>query len=142
MTIIRPTPSEETILLAATKIATSVQGDADEIAECFSEQIDGYELAKKLEEVCSWDITVDMIERLDYMHYEVEKLHNKILKQWIIDSDIKPPFENGTKITRGVIDGIYEHKPAHFLVKEYDCTDESSRLIIKFEDAVAVEAEI
>ena len=46
MNIVRPAPSKETILLAAYSVAVDVDGDAEEIAECYYNHIDGYELAK------------------------------------------------------------------------------------------------
>ena len=137
MIINRPTISKETILEAAKEIAIDVQGDAEDIAKCYYEHIDGYELAKRLENDCSWDIQVDMIDSLDCMHCVVEGKHNEVLKKWVVDSDIKPPFEDETEIKQGIIKGICEHRSAYFKVKETGCTNESRYLLIKFENAVA-----
>ena len=136
----RPSVSKETILTAARKIANRVNGDgcAEDIANCYHDYIDGYELAKKLENEHCWDIDMCMIDDLDCMHSEVDSAHGKILKQWVIDDNITPPFKNETKIKQGVIKGVYEYGSAIFKVKEYGCNVETRHLLIKFEDAVEV----
>jgi len=138
MNIVRPEVSKETILEAAKEVAIDVQGNADDIAECYHDHIDGYELAKKLENDCCWDISVDMIDSLDCMHSVVESKHDKILKQWIVDENIAPPFKNETEIKEGIIKGVCEYKPAYFMVKENGCDNPSRHLLIKFENAIAV----
>ena len=79
-----------------------------------------------------------MIDSLDCMHSNVEEEHEKVLKQWFIDENIQPPFDNETVIKQGVIKGVYEYGTATFKVKEDGCTDPSRYLLINFEDAIAV----
>ena len=137
MSITRPDPSDACVLAAAVKVAARVDGDADDIADSFELNDDGYELAKKLEDDHMWDITADMVSDLDEMGHHVETLYKKELAQWMIDDNIQPPFENGDKIKQGTIAGIYDHTPACFLVKANGCTNPNSHSIIKFEDAFA-----
>lgn len=143
MEIVRPEMSKDTMLIAALKIAKYMGGneeesDAEDIVDCYYEHIDGYELAKRLENDCHWDISVDMIDHLDSMDHYAREEHEKVLKKWVIDSKIEPPFENETKIKQGVIKGIYEHGAAKFLVKRNGCTDDGSFGIINFEDAISL----
>jgi hypothetical protein len=143
MQIVRPEISKDTILIAALKISRYIRGeneesDAEDIADCYYEHIDGYELAKRLENDCHWDISVDMIEHLDSMEHYVSEEHEIVLKKWVIDSKIEPPFENGTKVKQGVIAGIYEYGAAKFLVKRNGCTDDRSFGIINFEDVISL----
>ena len=138
MTIKRPEVLEETILEASKIVAKTVEGDAKEIAACYYSHIDGYELAKKLESQYSWGISVHMVEELDGIQYEVDAIHEKVCKQWFIDEDIKPPFENGTKIKEGVIDGVCQYGVAQYKVIEYGETVKDRYRIIKFENAVEV----
>ena len=132
----RPSVSKETILKASKVIAVNVNGDAHEIASCYYPHIDGYELAKNLENNYSWDISVNMIEDLDQIQWEVDSIHKQVCTQWVIDDDIKPPFDNGVKIKEGVIKGVYRHGAAMFMVTKYGETMEGRHQIIKFEDAV------
>ena len=55
--------------------------------------------------------------------------------QWEKECEIKTPLPVGTMTTRGEITGIYEHEAACYLIRENGETDESRRLIVRFEDA-------
>ena len=138
MTIKRPEVSKEIILEAAKITAEQVLGDAEEIADCYHSNIDGYELAKKLENSCSWDIDVSMIDALDEMQWRVDSIHKEICMKWVVDEDIKPPLENGTKIKEGVIDSVSEYDPAKYLVIEYGEKVKDRYRIVNFENAVAI----
>lgn len=138
MNIQRPKVSKETILKASEIIAKNVDGDAEEIANSYYPHIDGYELAKKLENNFYWDIDVYMIESLDQMQYEVDSIHKKACMQWVIDKGIEPQFENGTKIKEGIIKGVYKYDAAMYTVTEYGETIKGRHRIVKFENAIAI----
>jgi len=138
MNIQRPEVSKETILSASKIIASIVDGNAEEISNCYYPHINGYELAKGLESNYCWDIHVEMIEELDGIQYEVDSIHKKACIQWVIDEDIKPPLEIGTAITEGVIKGIYKHDAAMYTVIKHGETMENRHYIIKFENAIAI----
>jgi len=138
MNIERPEVSKETILSASKSIAVKLDGCAEEIAFCYYSHIDGYELAKKLEEKYDWIIDLQVIEELEELQWKVESIHKKVCMQWVIDSDIKPPLEIGTAIKEGIIKGIYDHGAAMYTVTKYGETMKNRHQIIKFENAVAV----
>ena len=134
----RPEISKETILKASEIIAGRVEGIASEIASCYHLYIDGYELAKKLESTYFWDVDFQVIEELENMHNEVESIHKKVCMQWVIDDQITPPLEIGTKIKQGVINGVYGHDAAMYKVTKYGETMKGRHQVIRFEDAVAI----
>ena len=138
MNIQRPKVSKETILSAAKIISQDMNGDAEDIADCYYHWIDGYELAKELENNHSWSIEASMIEELDNIQYEVDSLHKEVCMQWVVDEDIKPPLKIGTAIKGGIIKGIYQHDAAMYTVTKYGETMKNRHLIIKFENAIAV----
>jgi len=49
----------------------------------------------------------------------------------------QPPMPIGTMTTQGKITGIYEHDAACYQIRENGETNESRRLIVRFEDARA-----
>ncbi len=132
----RPTVTKEMILEAATKIAERIDGEAETIAEYYEHPMDGYQLAKELDRNAYWDLTMSDVEELDDMSGIVDSLLAKAEKQWFAENDIQPPLQIGSTIKQGVINGIYEHAPARYLVKETGCTQKGRFLIVKFEDAV------
>ena len=71
----RPKITKEMILEAAAKIAESLDGDADTIAEHYSHPMDGYQLARELDRYAYWDLTMSDVEELDGMSSIVDKLH-------------------------------------------------------------------
>ena len=132
----RPKVTKEMILDAATKVAERLDGDAETIAEYYEHPMDGYQLAKELDRHAYWDLTMSDVEELDGMSGIVNSLLANAEKQWFAENDIQPPLPIGSTITQGVIDGIYQHAPARYLVKETGDTQEGRFLIVKFEDAV------
>ncbi len=133
----RPTASKEIILAAAQIVATKINADAETIAQYFRPHMDGYELAKELDKWASWDTTRDEMEDLDEVGHLVDEAVREAEKAWFAENDIQPPLPVGARIKEGLITGIYDYTPASYLVKTDDCTDDSRRRIIRFEDAVA-----
>jgi hypothetical protein len=138
MIIKRPEISQLTIFKASELVANDINGDAQEIADCYHPHIGGYELAKKLESNYSWDIDFEVIEGLEELQWKVESIHKKACMQWVIDNNIKPPLKIGTQIKQGVIKGIYEYDAAMYTVTMHGETMNNRHQIIRFEDAIAI----
>lgn len=136
----RPKVTKEMIAEAAKKLAAENGWDADQaadVAKVYRSHIDGYELAKELESSCFWNITVMDVDALDGMDSEVREIHRAACLVWAREHDIQPPLPIGTMTTRGEITGIYEHDAACYLIRESGETNESRRLIVRFEEARA-----
>jgi hypothetical protein len=133
----RPKITKEMILEAATKIAHSIDGDAETIAACYSHPMDGYQLAKEIERRAYWDLAMADVEELDVMSSIVSELHRAAEKKWAEENNIQPPLPIGTRITRGVIDSVCSHSAARYRVKENGCTQDGRFLLVRFEDAKA-----
>lgn len=111
---------------------------ANDIAEAWRAGMDGYEIAKKLENDFGWgDLCLQDAEDLDSIDSVVRDAEEEARKAWVAEWDIKPPLPIGTAITRGVIASVSEHMSATYLVKERGCTVDGRHLVVKFEDAKA-----
>lgn len=114
--------------------------DPDVIATQYAFRMDGYELARALENFACEDIDREMMEELDGMDSICRSLVKEAEKAWFIEHNIQPPFPDGTPVTiprqniSGVIDGIYEYGVAQYKVRE-DGLEESNtrRMIVPFE---------
>jgi len=136
----RPKVTHEMVLAAAQNLALENKWDAvmaGELADVYESHMDGYELAKELESSYSWDISVMDVEALDYMDCEVRNIHRDACLSWVLETNIQPPLPIGTMTTRGEITGISTHDAASYLIRENGETNESRRLIVRFEDASA-----
>lgn len=134
----RPTITHEMKLVAAKQIAEKLNGDADTIAKAYHYPMDGYELARVLDRMYYWDLTMPDVEALDHMDSLVRAELDKAEKQWAEQEAIEPPLPIGTHIKEGVIVGVYDHMAARFMVKENGDETEGRFLLVKFEDAIAV----
>lgn len=114
---------------------TAIENAAADIVRHYSYPMDGYELALELNRY-GWDVSRDEMEELDAVDWHIRDALKEAEEQWFAASPMEPPFPIGAEITRGLITGIYEYGPARYLVKEPGKSD-SSRLIVKFEDARA-----
>ncbi len=101
--------------------------------------MNGYELAKILDDEYRYSPNHEMIQSLEEMDGHVDDLYKKELQAWVLEKDIQPPFSIGTQIKQGEIAGIYEYGVATYKVKKYGCTEEGTFRLIKFEDAQYVE---
>lgn len=136
----RPKISHEMIAQTVQKLAAENGWDADHAADVAKEYrpyMDGYELAKELESRHYWDISVMDVDALDCMDSEVREIHRAACAVWVKENDIQPPLPIGTMTTRGEITGIYEHNAAYYQIRENGETNDSRRLIVRFEDARA-----
>ncbi len=143
----RPKANEEIIRIAAGKIVTQfsklqTQGDEEycvqDIFDSYYYGMDGYELAKLLDDHCGWEIDVNTVNGLDDMEHEVRKILEEKEKEWAKEYNIQPTLEMNTKIKEGVIVGIDEYHAARYKVKAYDCIKDNRYLLIKFEDAIPI----
>lgn len=134
----RPKATREVILQAAAGVAGELgwsDDNADGIADAYIHcGPDGFAIAKELDRN-GYDLSAGDIEALDRMHWDVSSAVTKLEKAWVEENNIQPPLEIGTAINEGVITGIYEHKPAYYMVKEHGCNNDNRRLLVKFEDA-------
>ena len=135
----RPKITKEMVLEAAKGIAENIGGDAETIARHYRHPMDGYELARELDPYEGLDLTMQDVMELDNLSGIVSDLHRKAEKKWVEENNIQPPLPIGTRITQGVIDSVFEYSAATYRVKENGCTQKGRFLLIRFEDAVAVE---
>lgn len=132
----RPQINDEIKYTAALKLAKdnpelNEELSPEEIATIIVEiavdccSLDGYYLAKKLDEEYMWDIYAQSVEILDNYDHLVNAELKKVQKEWVKTNNIQPPFSIGTKVTFkwcyeehvGVIDKISEFDPAFYLIK-------------------------
>jgi len=132
----RPKADEKMILAACTVVAEKLSADAATIAQHYRRRMDGFELAKELDRYERWDTTRDDMEALDEIDWLVDQAEVAVVNAWAEEFKPEPPISVGSRIKQGVITGIYEYRPATYLVKADGCTDETSSLLINFEDAV------
>lgn len=131
----RPTVNDALILEAATEVAKNLHIDAEIIAEAYEPHMDGYALAKQLDDRYYCDITTRDVEELDAMDTLVRQAVERAEKEWVEREGIVPKLAVGTEIKRGVIAGVSEYSPARYKVKEHGCTREGRHLLVRFEDA-------
>ncbi len=136
---------EAAAALAAKIDLENIDSIAESICAEYSYPMDGFELSKKLDRYQSWDTTRQEMETLDEMDSLVAKAHREAEKNWFERNDIKPPLEIGTRIQwhdiTGVIEGIYEHGHAKYLVKPDVSTIGDGRYLVNFEDAEPIAKE-
>lgn len=97
--------------------------------------VDGYELARHLDDRCGWDMDADTVERLDNVQYRVREEHDRRCWAWVREHNIQPPFPVGTVIKEGTITGVSKHSPATFEVLMPGDEGSTRRRLIQFEDA-------
>ena len=59
---------------------------------------DGYELAKKLEDIAFCDINTLIVEQLDTISYYVDTAEKELNNKWIKDNNIKPLYSVGEEV--------------------------------------------
>ena len=134
----RPTVTKEMIKIAAKEVCARIRDtDPEDVAECYSYPMDGYQLAKALEQKFCWDIQVEDVSDLDAMDYVVRAKLADAEKEWATRENITPKLQPGTAISCGVIVGVSNYSVAAYKVKEHGCTNSSRYLLVRFEDAEA-----
>lgn len=138
----RPKITEEMIFEAALQVAKKLSGDeesAKTIAQYYCHPMDGYSLARELDHYAGWDFTMSEVEELDAMSSIIDQLQREAEKKWATENAIQPPLPIGTRIKQGIIHHVSEYNVARYCVKEDTCTQKGRYLLIKFEDAVAID---
>ena len=139
----RPKVSKELVASAAATFCAREGWDEsqqDDLVRVWrSANMDGYELAKALDNDCGWSPTAQDVDTLDGFRHEVREAHRRACIAWARDNNVQPPLPVGTMTTRGEITGISEYDGATYLIKEIGCKDEERRLLVKFEDARAAQ---
>lgn len=111
---------------------------ADAIAKHGGRHMDGYQLAKRLDDH-GWDCDLPMAEALDGWWSSINREIDKAQKAWAERNDIQPPLPVGTRVTtncgeKGTIDAIYTYGAAQYCVAIDGETRSGARLIVNFED--------
>lgn len=134
----RPTVTKEMISNAAKEVCARIRdAEPEDIAECYSYPMDGYKLAKALEQKFCWDIRVEDVSDLDAMDCAVHAKLEDAEKEWAVRENITPKLQPGTAISCGVIAGVSSYGVAMYRVKEHGCTNPNRYLLVRFEDAEA-----
>lgn len=137
MKSIPPRPSRSSVELAAIREYLSkknLQWDAETIASCST--YDGFQLMQELQQSALWDFDREDLDTLDGVTYAIDRALKAEEEKWAKEHDVySKTLPAGTPITIGVIDGVYEHGPARYLVTTPECTPSAHR-IIKFEEAI------
>lgn len=152
MTEPRPKFSAEIALAAAKELAGTlaregqidpkdVDASAIDIAEYAEPHMDGYEIARTLENRVFWDCDLELANTLDSFAHLVNLIIAAAEKEWAARNDIKPPLECGTRVTlrsaeTGTIDRIYEYGAAKYCIAiDQDSNAvKGARRIVNFED--------
>ena len=140
----RPKLTKELITATAAAFCERNGWDAEQAADlagvCRSEHMDGYELAKALEQRCYWSPTAMDVETLDTFSADLREALREARISWAHDNNVQPPFPVGTMTTRGEITGIYDHDGACYEIRKPGDANPTRRYIVPFEDARAVVA--
>lgn len=99
---------------------------------------DGYELAKKLEDITSCNIDCIIVEELDSIAYDVRKIEDDLNIAWVKENSITPLFKAGEQVvSRGKVRTIDEVNLTE--AKYFLATDEpNKRHIVNYESVQGV----
>lgn len=138
----RPRITVEQIAEALENVAAIVGIDAMEIAKAYRGHRDGYHLARDLDP--DGGLTMVDVETLDTVASLIDEAQLNLELKWAAENNPQPPFPIGERLVLshirggticGVIDGIYDRRPATYKVL-VDGETGSARRLIRFEDAV------
>ncbi len=117
----------------------------DDLAAVGERHMDGYQIAKRLDER-GWDCDLQMADELDGFVHELDAELRKAERAWFERVRPAPPFPDGTRVAfgrgeTGVIDRVSAHDPAKYAIKvDGDAeahTAARRRRIVNFEDVRA-----
>lgn len=131
----RPSLTKETLLIAAQALLEELDLDEDprQLANIYTQWMDGYELAKRLDLDHGWSVDAQLVEYLDEFRSDVESKNEQACKAWAQDNLIQPPYPIGTQLYEGTIAGLSQYHPAAYLV---DYGKQNSKQVIEFENAI------
>lgn len=123
-----------------------VEACAADIAKVGRLHIDGYELAKSLDDRCYWDCNLMMADDLDAFSSLADDKIKAAQREWAERNNVQPPYPIGTRVKTkrgelGVIDEVYSHGVAQYLVKMDNETRPTCRSILAFEDVMPLEVQ-
>lgn len=114
---------------------------AADLAKYGSNERDGYQLAKKLDNSAYWDCDMAMAEALDnaasYFHAEIEASE----REWAERNNITPPLPVGARVAArwggeeitGTIESIASHGVAQYVIR-CDGSAKKGMPVVRFED--------
>lgn len=117
---------------------------ANDIANNALTSMDGYELARELEERCGWIPTLEIAQILDNYSDSARIAIDELQKEWVIQNNIQPPYPVGTRVLVkrgrdkrcGVIVEIHKYGPAKYVVR-LDGQSATTGAIVNFEDVTS-----
>ena len=159
MTEPRPTRMTDDMALEAAKIIASdlsraghlhdmsFDCAASDIAAVARRHMDGYELAKELDQWKGWHITTEIVETLDGYSSAAGSIVLKAQREWVERNNIQPPHEIGTRVritwlretVEGVIHDVYDHGAAQYLITPEGWQEGQGRPIVYFESVEVIE---
>ena len=142
----RPTACAVIIRLAAEELGRKIHIDPLAIAKRYRHPMDGYELARELENNDNWHVDRATMEELDEMQEMVDRRLIKTQKVWAEENSIQTPLAVGSRIKCksrnefGIIESVCtgdRHIACYYVKPEGSGNPESLRWIVKFENAIA-----
>ena len=93
-----------------------------DIREVAHLHMDGYELAKALDDRCYWDCTRAMVDVLDTWELAAQEEMDSQEAEWAAANGMQPTIPNGTRVRlgdgrTGVVEKVYPHKAAYYAVR-------------------------
>lgn len=150
----RPVATTKTYLAAAKIIAKELEWENEDIDAIAADIVevtgldrgmDGYEIAKNLEENGYYGLTFEDCSVLNDFSFHVEQELNKEEMFWVKDNDIQPKFKTNDFVSWmfrherkfGRIVGIHDHGCAEYLIHEFNndgsLIKNERKIIVKFE---------
>jgi hypothetical protein len=76
-----------------------IEGHVKQVIEKNIHNLDGYELAKEMEDRFYYEPDSDLVEIMDNAHCAVLDAHDRIVEKWIVENSIKPRFAIGARVS-------------------------------------------
>jgi hypothetical protein len=106
---------------------------ADDILSVAIGHMDGYEIAKALDDRKYWCCTLAIAETLDGFYVECDAELERAIAQWAAENPMEPPLPVGASVVvrngRGVISQVSPWHPATYIVRVGE-----RHLVVAFED--------
>lgn len=131
--------------------AAQLESLVRDVVQCARRHMDGYEIAKALDDHCWWNCNFEMAEELDSFSSMVDHEIRDAEKAWAERNNVQPPLALHTRVKwregqdqpTGEITGVYEYGAAKYLIAVDDDANthgpQMSRRIVNFEDVTAID---